>query len=100
MEQNRDHRRPAAVHRRATTQIFDVERTIEMDTRLTNVLFIAFGAYLAIAGLIADTLVDESEGLASEERRRTEGKPTPLKRAVLVCVGLGTVVYGVTHLTR
>jgi hypothetical protein len=49
--------------------------------------FLVFGIYLVFNGVTTDTLIDESEGTASEEQR-AEAKATPLKRFVVVTAGV------------
>jgi hypothetical protein len=56
-----------------------------------------FGIYLVFNGLTADTLIDESEGTASEERR-AEARATPLKRLVVVAAGATSALYGLWKL--
>jgi hypothetical protein len=55
-------------------------------TVFSAAIFVVFGVYLVFNGLTAATLIDESEGAASEEQR-AEAEATPLKRFVVVTAG-------------
>jgi hypothetical protein len=55
-----------------------------------------FGVYLVFYGLTTESLIDESEGVASEEER-LNAKATPLKRALVVGAGIASCVYSVVR---
>lgn len=61
--------------------------------------FLAAGIYLVVTGLTAKTLINEAESAATEEER-ANAKATPLKRAVVVGVGLIAVIYSIVVLSR
>lgn len=56
-------------------------------------IFVALGIYLVFHGLTADTLIDESDGMASKEQK-AEAKTTPLKRFVVVTAGVTSALWG------
>jgi uncharacterized membrane protein len=66
-------------------------------TVFSAAIFVVFGIYLVFNGLTAATLIDESEGTASEEQR-AEAKATPLKRFVVVTAGAISALYGLWKL--
>jgi uncharacterized membrane protein len=66
-------------------------------TAFSAAIFVVFGIYLVFNGLTAATLIDESEGTASEEQR-AEAKATPLKRFVVVTAGAISALYGLWKL--
>jgi hypothetical protein len=56
-------------------------------TVFSDAIFVVFGIYLVFNGLTSDTLIDESEGTASEEQRarlrtlRSSATYNPVSRA-------------------
>jgi hypothetical protein len=63
----------------------------------TALFFIAIGLYLIFHGLISDYLIDESEGLASEEQKE-RAKATPFTRLIVICAGIASSGWGIHHL--
>ena len=66
-------------------------------TVFSAAIFLVFSIYLVFNGVTADTLIDESEGTATEEQR-AEAKATPLKRFVVVTAGAISALYGLWKL--
>lgn len=64
---------------------------------ITALFFIAIGLYLIFQGFTADYLIDESEGLASEEWKE-RAKATPFTRFVVICAGIASLCWGIHHL--
>jgi len=63
----------------------------------TALFFIAIGLYLIFHGLTADYLIDESEGVASEEWKE-RAKATPFTRFIVICAGIASSGWGIHHL--
>jgi hypothetical protein len=80
-----------------TVSISLIGYTAHTMTVFSAAIFVLFGIYLVFNGLTAASLIDESEGTASEEQR-TEAKATPLKRFVVVTVGAMSALYGLWKL--
>ena len=55
---------------------------------------LVLGIYLIAYGLIAKTLINESE-IAATEEERSEARATPLKRILVVGAGIGSCIYAV-----
>jgi hypothetical protein len=66
-------------------------------TVFPSAIFVAIGIYLVFHGLTADTLIDESEGTASEGQR-AEAKATLPKRFLVVTAGAISAFYGLWKL--
>ena len=55
---------------------------------------LAIGVYLIVAGLMAKTLINESEFPATDEERQN-AKATPVKRVLVAGAGIVACVYAV-----
>jgi len=63
----------------------------------TALFFVAIGLYLIFHGLTSDYLIDESEGLASEEWKE-RAKETPFTRLIVIYAGIASSGWGIHHL--
>jgi hypothetical protein len=81
----------------ATVAVSLIGYTAHTMTVFSAAIFLVFGIYLVFNGVTADTLIDESEGTATEEQR-AEAKATPLKRFVVVTAGAISALYGLWKL--
>ncbi len=59
---------------------------------------LVIGIYLVVSGLVARTLINESEISATHEERRN-AKATPLKRILVVGTGIACCIYSVVKFT-
>jgi hypothetical protein len=62
-----------------------------------KILITGIGLYLVVGGLTAEYLIDESEGVASDEKRE-KANATPVKRFIVVSAGIASFGYGIYHL--
>jgi hypothetical protein len=60
---------------------------------------LVIGIYLIVSGLVARTLINESEIPATDEERRN-AKATPLKRILVVGTGVACCIYAAVRFTR
>jgi hypothetical protein len=56
--------------------------------------FFLIGTYLVIKGLTSKTLINEADVQATPEER-SQAKATPVRRLIVVAVGLAGIIYAV-----
>ena len=67
---------------------------MQIGSRLEGLFFIVGGLYLAFQGATADYLINEI-GWSASNKEKENAKATPLKRAVVMAAGVGSIAYGV-----
>jgi hypothetical protein len=60
---------------------------------------LVIGVYLIAYGLVARTLINESE-IAATEDERSHARATPLKRVLVVGTGVACCIYSAVLFTR
>jgi|HubBroStandDraft_2_1064218.scaffolds.fasta_scaffold15749_4 hypothetical protein len=63
-----------------------------------GVVFVLAGAYIAIVGITAHTLIAEEPPPTAQER--SNAKATPRVRFLCIAVGLCSIIYGLVLVSR